>query len=109
MERYDRHIFVCLGKRCIKKGSEELLDLFKKGIKARGLSASVRLSRSGCLKLCKETENEGEFSPVAVVYPEGVWYKNLSPADVGDVVKGHLSGGEPVGRLVHFSLKEEDR
>jgi (2Fe-2S) ferredoxin len=105
LEGYDRHIFVCLGKRCLKKGSEELLDLFKEEVKARALSTSVRLSRSGCLKACKETEEEGEFSPLAVVYPEGVWYKNLTPGDVVSIVEGHLDGGEPVERLVHFSLK----
>lgn len=104
MESYDYHIFVCLGKRCVKKGAEGLLDLFKDEIKRRGLSPRVRISRSGCVKVCKETECEGEFSPVVIVYPEGVWYRNLSKKDVRDIIEEHIEGGRPVKRLLHFSL-----
>ncbi|MFQ5464747.1 MAG: ferredoxin [Thermodesulfobacteriota bacterium] len=104
MEPYSRHIFICLGKRCSKKGSEQVLDAFKSRVKSEGLSGEVRLSRSGCLKACKETEREGEFSPVMVFYPEGVWYKGVTSGDVDEIFNRHVRDGEVVERLVHFRL-----
>ena len=103
MKPYRLHLFVCLGKRCKARGSEELLDDIKSMVKAGGIEG-VKVSRSGCVKLCKETECEGEYSPVIVVYPEGVWYRNVTPADVGEIVESHVKGGRPVDRLVHFRL-----
>jgi (2Fe-2S) ferredoxin len=38
--------------------------------------------------------------PVAVVYPEGVWYSYLDTADIDEIVDKHLRHGEVVTRLV---------
>jgi len=103
MEPYRLHLFVCLGKRCAALGAEDLLDDIKGRIKAQGVTG-VKVSRSGCVKLCKETECEGEYSPVMVVYPEGVWYRNVTPADLAEIVESHVKGGRAVERLVHFRL-----
>jgi len=104
MQPYRHHIFVCLGKRCSAKGSEELLEAMKEHIHAEGLGEEVRLSRSGCVKVCKETLNEGEYSPLVIVYPEGVWYKNVGVGDIDDIISVHLRGGRVVERLLHFRL-----
>jgi (2Fe-2S) ferredoxin len=104
MKPYRHHIFVCLGKRCLKKGAEELLDTLKDRIHEEGLAEEVRLSRSGCVKVCKETHEEGEYSPVVIVYPEGVWYKNVTTADLDDIINVHIRGGHVVERLLHFRL-----
>lgn len=105
MNPYKRHIFVCQGKRCAGKGSEEILEAFKSGVKAAGLSKDIKVSKSGCMKVCKETDVEGEYSPVTVVYPEGVWYKNITLKDVSEIIEAHLKDGSPVERLVHFKLR----
>lgn len=102
MNPYKYHIFVCLGKRCAKKGSEELLDRLKELIKSRGLKEKVRISRSGCVKSCKETETEGEYSPILIVYPDSVWYKNVKEADLAEILDSHVNKNEPLARLVHF-------
>lgn len=106
MRNYQYHIFVCLGKRCAERGSEELLDLLKEEVKARGLKEKVIVSRSGCVKLCKETETEGEYSPVVLVYPEGVWYKNVDKAGIIEIIEKHLTGGEVVEKSLYYNLKE---
>lgn len=103
MKPYRLHLFVCLGKRCAARGAEHLLDDIKDRIKAGGIT-DVRVSRSGCVKLCKETECEGEYSPVIVVYPEGVWYRNVTPVDVEEIIESHVKRGKAVERLVHFRL-----
>lgn len=103
MRPYRLHLFVCQGKRCVARGSEPLLDDIKARVKAAGIK-DVRVSRSGCVKLCKETECEGEYSPVIVVYPEGVWYRNVTAADIDEIFESHIKRGEAVERLVHFTL-----
>ena len=103
MRSYVRHLFVCEGSRCSSRGSGEILEMFKRMAK-KGELEGVRLSRCGCLKVCKETETEGEYSPVLVVYPEGVWYRNVSASDVAEIAEVHLRGGRVVERLLHYSL-----
>lgn len=104
MEPYRLHLFVCMGKRCSARGGEDVLDALKSKVKAEGLSGEVRVSRSGCVKVCKETDTEGEYSPLVIVYPEGTWYRNVKASDVDEILKEHVLGGRPVERLLHFSL-----
>jgi len=101
---YRLHLFICLGKRCAAKGSEEVYEKLREKVKALGLKGEVKVSRSGCFGVCKESEVEGQYSPAAVVYPEGVWYKNLTMSDIDELIEKHLKGGEAVERLVHFRL-----
>lgn len=103
MKPYRLHFFVCQGKRCMARGSEELLDALKKGVKDAGLK-DVRVSKSGCLKMCKETATEGEYSPAIVVYPQGIWYKNVKAGDVAEIIERHAVKGEIVERLLYYRL-----
>ncbi len=103
MRSYRHHVFVCEGKRCAARGGGKVLDEFKDLVK-HGKLEGVRVTRCGCVKVCKETEREGEFSPVVVVYPEGVWYKNVSVRDVSEIASEHLREGRVVERLLHYRL-----
>ncbi len=104
MKPYRYHIFVCQGKRCLAKGGEEVIEVVKERIKKEGLKEKVIVSRSGCLKVCKETDQEGMFCPVVVVYPEGVWYREVKVADVEKIVERHIKAGEVVECLLHYRL-----
>jgi (2Fe-2S) ferredoxin len=103
MKPYTRHIFVCLGKRCSARGSEAILDNLKKRIKGGSLEG-VRVTKTGCMKVCKETEVEGDYSPVVVIYPDGVWYRNVTTGDVDEMIESHIRKGEVVERLLHHKL-----
>lgn len=103
MKPYRLHIFVCQGKRCSGKGSEALLDAIKDRVKDEGLK-DVKVSKSGCLKVCKETEVEGELSPSIVIYPEGVWYRKVAMNDINDIIDRHVKKGEIVERLLHYRM-----
>ncbi len=101
MRPYRHHVFICEGKRCVAKGGAEVLEEFKDMVKHGGLEG-VRVTRCGCVKVCKETHEEGEYSPVVVVYPEGIWYRNVTTDDVAEIAREHLQKGRVVERLLHY-------
>lgn len=97
---FERHIFFCLNQRdggrecCKAKGAEALQEHCKSRVKALGLAGpgKVRVNKAGCLDRCEE-------GPVAVVYPEGVWYTFVDQEDIDEIVDSHLRDGVPVERL----------
>lgn len=99
--RYARHIFVCTNRRkeddpkgsCAQKGSEEIRDVFKRELHARGLKTKVRANKSGCLDVC-------EYGPNVVIYPEGVWYSHVTKDDVVEIIEKHIIGGQVIERLL---------
>lgn len=101
MSYYERHIFFCLNQRengeecCANQGAKAGFDHCKRRIKNENLSkpGGVRVNKAGCLDRCAG-------GPVAVVYPEGVWYTFVDEADIDDIVDQHLKGGEVVQRLL---------
>ena len=99
MEPFRFHLFVCTQQKpegipsCAASGSFAVLDALDREIQARGLDYEVQLTTCGCMGLCDE-------GPVMVVYPAGVWYRRVQPADVAEIVGAHLRDGKPVDRLV---------
>jgi (2Fe-2S) ferredoxin len=98
---YKHHIFFCTNQRangeacCADHGPDPLIDRCKQRLKAEQLNGrgGVRLTRSGCLDRCAG-------GPVAVVYPEAVWYTFVDEEDIDEIVESHLKNGVVVDRLV---------
>ena len=98
---YERHIFFCLNERkngeacCAIHGAQEGFDRCKSQIKDAGLSGPgmVRVNKAGCLDRCAA-------GPVAVVYPEAVWYTYVGLDDIDEIVESHLKNGKVVERLL---------
>ena len=98
---YKRHIFFCLNERtngedsCARHRAQEGFDRCKSQVKAAGLSGpgKVRVNKAGCLDRCAG-------GPVAVVYPEAVWYTFVDASDIDEIVESHLRDGRVVERLV---------
>lgn len=100
MSYYERHIFFCLNQRdgeacCADRGAEAGFSRCKSRAKAAGLigPGKVRVNRAGCLDRCAG-------GPVAVVYPEGVWYTFVDEDDIDEIVDSHLAQGRIVERLL---------
>jgi (2Fe-2S) ferredoxin len=98
---FKRHIFFCLNERsnneacCAQQGAQQAFEHCKSRIKDLGLSGpgQVRVNKAGCLDRCSG-------GPVAVVYPEGVWYSYVDKADIDEIVESHLKHGQVVERLL---------
>jgi (2Fe-2S) ferredoxin len=101
---FDAHLFVCCNRRpdghkrgsCAAKGSEKLRDYMKVRAKELGLER-VRINLAGCLDRC-------ELGPSVVIYPEGVWYKIETTADVDAVLERHVRDG---GRATELLMPAE--
>lgn len=99
MSYYRHHIFFCLNQRdneaaCAQHDAQAAFDHCKSRVKAAGLAGpgGVRVNKAGCLDRCAG-------GPVAVVYPEAVWYTFVDKADIDEIVQSHLVDGRPVERL----------
>lgn len=98
---YQRHIFFCLNERsdgsecCARHQAQEAFDRCKSLVKAAGLAGpgQVRVNKAGCLDRCAA-------GPVAVVYPEAVWYSYVDTSDIDEIVESHLKNGQVVERLL---------
>lgn len=101
MSYYQRHIFFCLNQRdngeacCSNHQAQAAFERCKADVKALGLNGAggVRVNRAGCLDRCAG-------GPVAVVYPEAVWYTYVDQNDVDEIVESHLKQGRVVDRLL---------
>ena len=98
---YARHIFFCLNERdpgqecCAQHRAQQAFDRCKAQVKAAGLAGpgQVRVNKAGCLDRCAA-------GPVAVVYPEAVWYTYVDEGDIDEIVESHLKNGQVVERLL---------
>ena len=104
MKPYRVHLFVSQGKHCVSKGSEEILERLREKLDEHNLKEEIKTSKAGCLNVCKETEPKGEMCPAVVIYPEGIWYKNVSVNDVDEIVERHLKNGQIVERLSLYRM-----
>ena len=102
------HVFVCNGKSCAAVGSADVKAEFETVLKEKNLRqgkeskgrdpmGEIVLTDCGSVGFCS-------IGPAVLVYPEGIWYAQVQPEDVREIIEEHLEKGNVVERLALIDL-----
>ena len=102
------HVFVCTGTSCSAVNSAEVKATFERELLARGIlfgkekkgknpHGSIVLTECASVGFCA-------IGPAVMVYPDGVWYAQVRPADVTEIIEEHILNGRIVERLALLKI-----
>ncbi|SES88483.1 NAD(P)-dependent iron-only hydrogenase diaphorase component flavoprotein [Natronincola peptidivorans] len=94
MKRYQAHILICSGTACESQESREMIEKFHQELKKADLHEEIQIVKTGCFGFC-------EKGPIVKIHPDHVFYVEVKPQDVEEIVKEHIIKGRRVERLLY--------
>ncbi len=91
---YEKHILICAGTGCISSGALPVKEVLENELKKHNLEDKVRIILSGCHGFC-------EKGPIFIVFPEDIFYCEVTAEDVPELVEEYLVKGNIVDRLLY--------
>ncbi|MGI6038440.1 MAG: NAD(P)H-dependent oxidoreductase subunit E, partial [Limnochordia bacterium] len=98
---YRAHILVCAGAGCVSTKCLAVKDALQERLAAKGLAEEIQVVETGCIGTC-------DLGPVIIIYPDGVFYQKLTPADAEEIVDEHIVQGRIVERLLYQRPQTEE-
>lgn len=95
---FERHILVCTGPRCAPDQSARVYDYLKQRLKELGRHDGpnrIQRSQCHCFGICKG-------GPLAVVYPDDIWYHHVDEQKMETILQSHLLAGQPVQKDIFY-------
>jgi (2Fe-2S) ferredoxin len=104
-----RHVFVCTGKSCSAVGSAEVKAEFVRILEEKGLRQGKESKGRNPLGEVVLTDCSSvgfcSIGVAVIVYPEGIWYGQVTVDDVQEIIERHIENGEVVERLALIERK----
>jgi len=88
-----KHVLVCGNVDCASRGSIALIAALRRALRRSGREREIKITRTSCMGRCGE-------GPTVAVYPDGIWYRGVNPADANELVDQHLVRDGLVARLI---------
>ncbi|MCC5912350.1 MAG: NAD(P)H-dependent oxidoreductase subunit E [Clostridiaceae bacterium] len=94
MKQYRLHMLVCAGTACESQESKDIIKNLEAELKEKGYEKEVQVVKTGCFGFC-------EKGPIIKVHPDHVFYVEVKPKDVKEIVEEHVIKGRVVERLLY--------
>jgi NADP-reducing hydrogenase subunit HndC len=97
-------IIVCHGTGCMANGSAKVTQMIKEELKTSGIDAKVfpGIKTTGCQGFCSR-------GPLVLIRPQGIFYQQVKPKDVPEIIQSTLIDNQPVKRLLYKDPKSGKR
>ncbi len=87
------HLLICNGSTCSDYGKEDISTYFKEQIAEYNLTEEIQIIKTGCFGLCGK-------GPIVNVMPDNIYYGNVKPTDIKEIIEYHIINGNPVNHLL---------